>query len=173
MKFGMCATAITAALVFVGLMSAGAAPNATMSPVIYKAGLQNGWQSWGWATINMSCPKPVHADTKSIELTDTKGWQALYLHHDDFNTAGYSSVSFWVYGGAKGGQQLKVLGLVGNKANKAYVVPALKAGVWIHVVAPLSAMSIANVKNADGIWIQNGTGKPFSNVFIDDITLVK
>ena len=59
---------------------------------IYTDSLQNGWQDWGWATLNYNNSSPVHSGSKSVAVTivDTT-WQAIYIAHADFNSSPYSS----------------------------------------------------------------------------------
>ena len=32
-------------------------------------------------------------------MTVASAWQAIYLHHDAFDSSGYSSLVFWIHGG--------------------------------------------------------------------------
>src|SRR5690242_2536781 len=78
---------------------AGAMPaGAQSSQSVYDDALRNGWQNWSWATTNLSNANPTHSGTASIGVTAT-AWQALYLHHDPFDTSIYTSLTFWIHGG--------------------------------------------------------------------------
>jgi len=159
-------------LTFAGLIAVSAALPASAAPqTIYGDKLVNGWQPWGWATINYGAHTPVHSGHASIAVTIKKGWDALYIHHDAFNTASYSSLTFWVNGGAKGGQVLQIQATAGKKPVKAYKIPALRANAWTQVTIPLAALGAAHRKDVDGIWIEDGTGKPLSTFFVDDIAV--
>src|SRR5262245_26602022 len=76
-------------------------------PAIYTDALVNGWQNWSWATVNLSATSPVHSGTSSASVT-AAAWQAIYLHHDAFDSSGYSNLVFWLHGGSAGGQLLQV-----------------------------------------------------------------
>ena len=161
------------ALTFAGLITVAAAPlsaSAAGQP-IYADKLVNGWQPWGWATINYDAHTPVHSGHASIAVTVKKGWDALYIHHDTFNTAAYKSLTFWVNGGARGGQVLQVQATASKKPVKAYKIPALRANAWTQVTVPLAALGGAHRKDVDGFWIEDASGKPLATFFIDDIAL--
>ena len=48
---------------------------------VYSDALDNGWQNWSWATVNLSNSRPVQSGSASISVT-AGPYQALYLHHD-------------------------------------------------------------------------------------------
>ena len=95
---------------------------------IYTDSLQNGWENWSWATVNLSNANPVHAGSTSISV-NSGAWQAFYLHHAAFSTSGYTNLSFWIHGGTFGGQRLQVQALVNGTAQTAYVLPPLAANL--------------------------------------------
>src|SRR5947208_5014370 len=78
---------------------------------IYADSLLNGWQNYGWATLNYSNPSPVHSGTASISVNAT-AYQALYLHHEAFDTGLYTNLTFWIHRGSTGGPLLKVQALL-------------------------------------------------------------
>ena len=61
---------------------------------VYAEALANGWQNWSWATVNLSNTQPVQAGNDSISVSAT-AYQALYLHHDAFDSSLYSNLVFW------------------------------------------------------------------------------
>jgi hypothetical protein len=72
---------------------------------IYTDSLQNGWQNWGWATLNYNNTSPVHSGAASIAVTiTTNSYQAIYMAHTEFDSSPYSSISFWINGGPVVGQ---------------------------------------------------------------------
>ena len=141
------------------------------SQAIYTDKLQNGWQPWGWAAINYSDAAPVHSGGKSIAITVKKGWDALYVHHDAFDATAYKTLTFWVNGGAKGGQVLQVQATANKKPVKYFKLPALKANSWTKVSVPLASLGVAHRKDVDGFWIEDATGKPLATFYVDDVVL--
>ena len=71
--------------------------------IVYDNALENGWQNWGWATLNYSNTSPVYTGcTYSISVTMT-AWQGIQIWNAGFSDAPYASLSFWLNGGTSGG----------------------------------------------------------------------
>src|SRR5687768_13760093 len=69
---------------------------------VYVDSLVNGWESWGWASLDYANTSPVHGGTRSVSVSAT-AWQAIYLHHAAFSTNGFQYLTFWIHGGSQGG----------------------------------------------------------------------
>src|SRR5262245_25395522 len=93
---------------------------------IYADSLVNGWQNWSWATVNLANASPVHSGTRSAGVT-ADAWEAIYLHHDAFDTSGYTDLVFWIHGGSTGGQLLQVQALLNGAAQTAVTLAPLPA----------------------------------------------
>src|SRR5258706_7709668 len=101
MRFSIfCALGLSAVLLGHSALAQTAQP-------IYADALVSGWQNWSWATVNLSAPSPVHSGTRSVSVT-ADAWEAIYLHHDAFDSSGYTDLVFWIHGGSTGGQLLQV-----------------------------------------------------------------
>ena len=74
---------------------------------VYTDSLQDGWVSYGWATLDFSATTYVHSGFFSISVTSSN-FQALYLHHNAQNASLFSAITFWINGGASGGQSIQV-----------------------------------------------------------------
>jgi hypothetical protein len=160
--FSVCAVLIG----FFCVLSARAQANQT----IYTDSLQNGWENWSWATVNLNNPNPARGGAASASV-NAGAWQAFYLHHAAFSTAGYASLNFWIHGGTTGGQRFQVQATVGGAAQTAVVLPNLAANAWQQVMIPLASLGVASA-NIDGFWIQDLSGTTQPVFFIDDIALV-
>ncbi len=114
--------------------------------IVYDDGLQNGWQNWSWAKVELAVPiggaKPAKVQGEP--------WSALALHHDAFPTAGYSKLTFSINGGAKGGQPLSIKAVVDGKAVESAVVIEPKAKTWTQVEITLKELGVEG-KSIDGI----------------------
>src|SRR5512138_3768843 len=89
---------------------------AQSNQVVYADALQNGWENWSWAAVNFGATSPVHGGTKSISVT-AAGWEALFLHNNTpLDPATATNLSFWIHGGATGGQLLVVQAILGGNA---------------------------------------------------------
>ena len=145
--------------------------------IIYDDALENGWQNWGWATLNYTNTSPVHSGSDSISVTISSAWAGIQLYHPDQDSTPYTSLTFWLNGGTSGGQRLQMYGLlhIGTTNNYAvghYSLSLLPAGTWQQFTVPLSALSVANQTNFTGFVIQDATGGTQPTFYVDDISLV-
>ncbi len=140
--------------------------------IVFDDALKNGWQDWGWALINYSNTSPVHTGSKSISVTITNSTsQAIYLAHPAFDASLFTNLTFWINGGATGGQQLKVQGHANGIPLAPTNLPALAANTWQQFIIPLAALGITNQPNMDGFWIQDRVGSVQPTFYLDDISL--
>ena len=140
--------------------------------IVYDDALENGWQDWGWASINYNNTLPVHSGSNSVSVTITDGsGQAIYIAHGAFDASLYTNLTFWINGGATGGQQLRVQGHVNGIALAFTNLPALVANTWQPFIIPLAALGITNQPNMDGFWIQDRIGSAQPTFYLDDISL--
>lgn len=138
--------------------------------VVYDDALENGWQNWSWAAVNLANTSPVHSGADSISVSCTN-YAALYLHQTAFNSALYTNLTFWINGGT-GNQPLKVQATTNGVApNAAYFFTPV-ANAWQQVVIPLSTLGVASVPDMDGFWIQENAAGPAATFYVDDISLV-
>ena len=138
---------------------------------VYDNALENGWQNYGWATLNYGNTSPVHGTGGDSISVDAGGYQALYLHHDAMDTTSLVSLTFWINGGASGGQTLQLQATVNGNAQAAVPLTAPTANAWTQVTVTLSALGVAGQSGFDGFWIQNTTGNTLPTFYVDDIAL--
>jgi alpha-L-arabinofuranosidase len=158
-----------------GLLAGAAPAAASDDQLVYSERLNNGWQDWGWIphyTTNAS----AQAGTNAMCLAPASGWQAWWLVHDDLDTSLYTSLNFWINGGASGGQIVGVNAMLGGSASGLPRVSVgtggkLATNVWEQITIPLSDLGIADQTNFDGIQIWSNTGVVQSNFFVDEISL--
>ncbi len=143
--------------------------------VVYDDSLENAWQDYSWASVNKSTTGPVHSGSNSISVTDsTSNYEALYLHHAAFNSAGYDSLRFWINPTTAVSDELQVQATLSGTAQTPYTLSftAAQTGIWQQVTVPLGALGVANSNSFDGFWIQNITGGPLPTFYVDDIRIV-
>jgi hypothetical protein len=123
--------------------------------IIYNDSLQNGWQNWSWATVNLTNTNPVHSGSDSISVT-AAAWSALYVHAAAaFDPSGYTNLIFWIDGGSAGGQLLQVQAIYnGSAVNSGLQLPPLGKS-WQQINAPLASLIPAGQTLVDGFWIQD------------------
>ena len=139
--------------------------------IVYDDALENGWQNWGWATLNYANTSPVHSGSDSISVT-MGGWAGIQLYHPNMDSTPYASISFWLNGGSSGGQHLQIYGLLNGSGQSATSLGSVAANIWQQFTVPLSALGVANQATFSGFVIQDsaGTGEP--TFYLDDISLV-
>ena len=156
---------------FVLLLAGAALRLSAQDQAIYTDSLQNGWVSYGWATLNFSATTYVHSGSYSISVTSSN-WQALYLHHNAQNGSQFSAITFWINGGASGGQSVQVQATrSGTAQTNLVVLAALPAGAWRQDTVPLSSLGVANATDFDGFWLQVQNSGLAPTFYVDDITL--
>ena len=133
--------------------------------IIYSNALVNGWANWGWATLNYANTSPVYTGcTDSISVTIVNGWDGIQLWHAEMSDSSYANLSFWLNGGASGGQHLQMYGLLDaggseNQAQSARVyLGTPQASTWVQYTVQLSDLGVANAANFTGFVIQDSAG---------------
>jgi len=157
------------AVISFSLFFGGLQQEAQSGQTIYADALQNGWENWSWATVNLNNASPVRAGASSIGVS-AAAWQALYLHHAAFSTSGYTNLSFWIHGGSGGGQRLQVQATVAGQPQTVYALPPLAANSWQQITIPLASLGVANAQ-MDGFWIQDASGTTQPAFYVDDVAL--
>jgi len=135
---------------------------------IYTDNLVNGFQDWSWAPNNLDNPSPVFSGSASISVSGT-AWQALWLYHDDFNTALYENLSFVINGGAGGGQVILVEGVTNQSEATAYALLPLPANKWVEYTIPLSRLGLTNQTNCNGFWFLVSSYGTTNTFYVDDV----
>jgi hypothetical protein len=154
-------------LLVISAFSAARAQN----QAVYTDSLQNGWENWSWAQVNLNNPSPVQSGAASASVTSTAGWQAAYFHHAAFSTASYTHLSFWIHGGAGGGQLLQVNATSGGNPNTAFNLNPL-ANSWQQITIPLASLGMNSSSVMDGFWIQDRSGAPPAVFYVDNVALI-
>lgn len=137
---------------------------------VYADSLQNGWQNWSWATVNLNNTSPVRTGSSSISVSSTN-WQALYLYHTPQNGSAFSNLTFWINGGT-GGQVVRVQAHRSQVAQSAVVLAALPVNSWRQEIISLQSLGVATAADFDGFWIQVQNSGLAPTFYVDDIALV-
>jgi alpha-N-arabinofuranosidase len=144
--------------------------DARADQLVYGDSLLNGWENWSWATVDLATASPVHSGSFSIGVTSVN-YQALYLHHDTFDTSPYASISFWINGGSVGGQSIQMQALRNGTPQQPIVLPALSVDIWQQETISLQSLGVRSVSDFDGFWLQVRDSGPQPTFFVDDIRL--
>jgi hypothetical protein len=141
--------------------------------IIYADALQNSWQDWSWSTTRNfnNTGTYVHSGAASISATITSAGGALSLWHSAQDSSVYTNLTFWINGGAIGGQKLQIYAEVTGTAEPAISLPTLAAGTWQQMSFSLSALGVANQPNFIRFSIQDRNGSTEPTFYVDDILL--
>jgi alpha-L-arabinofuranosidase len=154
-----------------------AAPGVSVAQnmIIYADSLTNGWADGGSynVTLNYANTSPVHSGNDSISATINSAYGAIVLSDGEMSDTAYASISFWLNGGATGGQHLQMYGVLGYANQSArYSLNAPVANTWQQYTVPLSALGVANSTIFTGFAIQDDAGTAEPTFYLDDIQLV-
>ncbi len=147
---------------------------------VYDDALQSGFEdySWGGGT-SFAATTPVHGGTKSISFAGNNYNAVSFAHAtQDFSTAQYPTLHFWVHGGAAGGQQLRVhLQLndveVANAGLDTWVSGgALAANTWREVTVVFGQAPLSYSGSFDRIDLQSDVGGTQQILYVDDVSLL-
>ena len=149
------------------------ASSAQSNMTIYADSLLNGWSDGSYnVTLNYNNTSPLHSGSHSISATITSAWGGIQLNHSSMTATGFASISFWLNGGANGGQQLQMYGNLTTGVQSArYHLAAPTANTWQQYSVPLSALGVAGATNFTGFAIQDSTGSSEPTFYLDDIQL--
>jgi alpha-N-arabinofuranosidase len=141
--------------------------------IIYgeRASLNNGWANWNYgSTLAFSNTAPVHSGNISISAT-MPGYSKIWFVHDPVDATLYDNFTFWVNGGASGGQHLQVAAST-NWIDGTWVnIGPLQANTWQQITVPLAALGVAGATNLNNLWINNWGGGAQPVFYLDDIAL--
>ena len=154
-----------AAAALVGSAAVAYAQTAPAPIVVYNDAIGDGWQSWSWAKVTMGVP----AGNVTPIKVEGDPWSGLMLHHEPIYTKGYSKITFYINGGADGGQNLAVKVEINGKAVDSTYLIQPKVKTWTLVSVPLKDIGGQDV-NIDGILIQ-GQADAYKPYYIDKIQI--
>src|SRR5262245_15716519 len=148
------------------------AAQAQADRVIYDDALAGGWQNWSWASVDLASTAQAHSGSASIAVTPA-AWSALYLRSADapVDTHGYLNFTFWVHGGATGGQTIQVVAVVNDTPGPGVRIETPTAGAWQNITVPLASLGADENSNVNGFWLQQGSGVDDPTFYVDDIVL--
>jgi hypothetical protein len=151
--------------------------HAQSDQIIYSDSLGPGWQDWSWCARDLNSTDFAHSGARSAKVTYTAPYQGFYLRHSTYDNSIYTTLVFWIHGGAANGRGINVAAIVngGSRQNvslDSYIEGgSVVAGAWRRVSIPLSALGAMGIPNFDGFWLQDSTGSPQPPFYVDDITL--
>ncbi len=137
---------------------------------LYEDAFINGWQNWSWATVNSGNVTPVNSGTSSIAVTSGP-FTALRFHHSAFASGMYQTLTFWINGGATGGQMLNLAALLSGSPQTNVPIGPLVANTWQKISVPLADLGVANKPDVTDFWLQESAGVTAPTYYVDDVRL--
>jgi len=139
---------------------------------IYDEALAAGWQNWSWAEVDLASTANANTGAVSIAVR-AEPFEALYLRSADapVDTNGYLNLTFYVHGGATGGQSFQVQAIINDAAQPGVRVNSIAAGSWQKVTVPLASLGAEANTNVNGFWFQEIAGADSPTFYIDTIVL--
>ncbi|PWU18190.1 MAG: alpha-L-arabinofuranosidase [Verrucomicrobia bacterium] len=141
--------------------------------LIYSDRLNNGWANWGYnMTLNFNNPSPVHSGSNCIGALNVPAWSRLWFVHDPVGASLYTNFTFWIHGGASGGQQLQCLAATNGQDTGVFVpVPAPAANIWQQRSLSLSSLGVATNGAITSLYICNWGANTQAVFYVDDVSL--
>lgn len=137
------------------------------SMVVYENVLGQGWENWSWAKTELGLE--ITGSPRRPIKVEAEGWQALYLHHEPFNTQGLRRLGFLIQGSTPD-KEVRVFMLSDGKPNGEGKVVKFSNTGWTKVEIPLAVLDSAD-KLIDGIWLQNPTPDTLPKFYVTEIRL--
>jgi hypothetical protein len=145
-----------------------------MTQAIYQNELAAGWQNWSWQSgVEFGAAAPQGADgATAIAVTYEAAWAALSLHVEPpLSAKGVDALRFQINGGARGGQQVRVVlaDATGAFLDQGETV-TVPANTWQTVEIPLS--TFGPVAQIGGVAWQDASGGAQPVFYLNNITFV-
>jgi hypothetical protein len=137
--------------------------------------LQNGFDNWSWATVNLQSQQYVPTGDKYSISVVCQQYQAFYLHaNNPFPVSSFTSLSFKVNGGLSSDNQVEVWLLSGgNETGKGFdITNQIQANTWVTVSIDASLFDASPSTVISGVWWQASTLALSGTIYIDDIVFV-
>jgi hypothetical protein len=100
---------------------------------------------------------------------EAQGWQALYLHHEPFNTFGLRKLGFLIQGSVPD-REVRVFMVSEGKPNGEGKLVKFSNTGWTKVEVPLATLASED-KMVDGIWLQNASDEALPKFYVTEIKL--
>jgi hypothetical protein len=172
--FNLRAALFVACLLGASHAPAQSPPPAEATPIplpvqmpVYDTALAPGWQNWSWAKTDLSVE--LNGSTRKPIRVVAGPYQALYLHHDPFSTAGMKQLSLLIQGSAPNGE-VRIFALIDGKVVGDGKLLKLSNTGWTQVVTPLATLGVED-KTIDGLWVQNATDTELPKFYVTEIKI--
>lgn len=139
--------------------------------VAYDDELRIGYQNWGNAKVDFSNAEQTHGGSKSMKV-EMAGHQTVMLGNVPFDANPYQALSFWVNGGEKGIEKLKIEARIYDTSKPEVEVGPFPAGKWTRVLLTMPQLGVEGIEGVKSVLIQNPTDAPLPAFYIDDVVWI-
>jgi aryl-phospho-beta-D-glucosidase BglC (GH1 family) len=141
--------------------------------VIYDNAFSYGWGNWSWTPTNENSEELAYSPTKSIAI-DANPWAGSMFGNwgGPLNRSDYRTLTFWVNGGAVGGQRLTV-SAVYNWAGtgSSFLTDPFPANTWTKMEIPLASLGVTDSSGITGLVFANNSGSALPRYYVDEVHL--
>jgi len=151
-----------------------AAGPAVTNYFIYEGtnGMVNGYFDNGYlSTINDYNTAPVHSGSYSLAISLEAGGAGGAYRFAALDTSPYNSLSFWINGGATGGQKPGLVMIRGSAETGGWGIPALPTNAWVKYSIPFSVLGINSVADFHGLRFKDTSGAGQAEFYVGQIYL--
>jgi serine/threonine protein kinase len=149
--------------------------------IIYKDNLDNGFEDWSWAVVDLENTLPVYTEDTSVAVDTSEEYSAAWFMNPEgaIETEDFDALHFAIHGGETGGQIL----LVGMSHDEEfpvephgvylsdYLPEGPVAGMWSEVTIPLEDLEMED-ETLFSVAFQSDVEGPQPLFYIDDIRLI-
>lgn len=166
-------TSIRRAILLAAILTALTAGGARADDlIVYDDALAADWSNWSWSTtLDFAASYPVHDGAASMSAAYNSGWAGVYLHSSTtIESWQYAGLSFWIHGGAEGGQTVNIcLYDGGGEQAGSGVTVTPTAGTWGQYTVTMEQLGSPGEISA--IVLQEYSGTSATAFYIDELTL--
>lgn len=143
---------------------------------IFADALAEGFTDYSWGRHSLEESAWVHTGERSIRYTPEQD-RLMYLYSDRILTVkDYEKLSFWVSGGAQGGQEVSLKWTAGGQTvaerKLSELLPeGIPSGQWAKAELKLADLNLPG-QLFDGLQLAGLTAEPQSDIYLDDIALI-
>jgi endoglucanase len=136
---------------------------------VYDGKLEDPWQSWGSAKLEMGSSERLHESSASIKVTIGAG-QQLQLGTVPFDGLAYKSIHFWIHG-ESGGQKLLMHANLMDVPERQVSLPTLTSS-WTEITVPFTELGIEGRENVKSFVIRSADGQSTAPFYIAAIDVI-
>ncbi len=154
-------------------------PAAASGLSIFSDELDNGFTNGGWGTYSISQTAVVRSGKVAASLTPGT-WDGVQFGASTpikLTASNYTGFTFWVNGGASGGQKLWA-GVTVTDNSSTYRLPvtnytsgAIPANTWVQVTVPFADLKVSQF-TLKTLYVMDAQGSTQPIVYFDDFALV-